>query len=69
MKYRFMGKSPKIGYRNAPEVRGKHPSGRREVLVSNMAELESVQPINGNLAIRVASALARRRGSSSRRSR
>jgi len=61
MKYRFMGALPKIGYKNTPAVRGRHPSGRREVLVNNLAELERIAPIDGNVAVRVAAGLGARK--------
>lgn len=35
----FAGAHPRIGYKNAPEVRGMHPCGKFEVLVHNAAEL------------------------------
>jgi large subunit ribosomal protein L32e len=35
----FAGPSPRIGYKNAEEVRYLHPCGMKEVLVHNMTEL------------------------------
>ncbi len=38
----WAGASPRIGYKNAVEVRGMHPSGLFEVLIHNVAELRAV---------------------------
>ncbi|MDD3159697.1 MAG: eL32 family ribosomal protein [Candidatus ainarchaeum sp.] len=38
------GFRPKIGYRNAKEIRGIHPSGYKEVKVENFLDLEKVDP-------------------------
>jgi large subunit ribosomal protein L32e len=45
MKAKFMGASPKIGYRNAESIRGLHSSGMREVLVNNPNELEGLKDV------------------------
>lgn len=42
MKYKFMGASPKIGYRNDKTIRHLHPSGMKELLVHTVSDLESV---------------------------
>lgn len=55
MKFRFMGALPKVGYRNAAKTRGLHSSGRREALVNNLAELESLG--EGRVVVRFASTL------------
>jgi len=55
MKFRFMGALPKIGYKNALTVRGLHSSGRTEVLVSNLAELDALK--EAEVVVRLASAL------------
>ncbi len=34
------GASPRVGYKNAAKIRGLHPSGHKEVLIRNAAELE-----------------------------
>jgi len=36
--------SPNKGYRNQKDVRGVHPSGLREALVTNVNDLEEVNP-------------------------
>ena len=57
MKFRFAGASPRIGYKNAPQVRGLHPCGMPEVLVFNPAELEGVK----GCAVRIGSAVGARK--------
>jgi len=51
--------SPKIGYGNAAELRGLHPSGYREVLVHNPAELEGIDAERE--AVRIAASVGRRK--------
>lgn len=51
MKAKFMGASPRVGYRNPEKTRGLHSSGMREVLVNNPQELEGLKDI----LVRVAS--------------
>ena len=53
----WAGPSPRIGYKNAPEVRGMHPTGFLEILVSTPAELKGV---TGKL-VRIASATGTRK--------
>ena len=36
------GKSPRVGYKNTDSVRGKHPSGKNEILVRNIAEFDAL---------------------------
>lgn len=55
MKFKFMGALPKIGYKNALTVRGLHSSGKPEVLVSNLAELDALK--EAEVVVRLASAL------------
>ncbi|MFN7088501.1 MAG: eL32 family ribosomal protein [Candidatus Paceibacteria bacterium] len=43
VRFAWAGASPRIGYKNASEIRGMHPSGKFEVLVHNVAELKAVQ--------------------------
>ncbi|NOZ76567.1 MAG: 50S ribosomal protein L32e [Euryarchaeota archaeon] len=38
------GRAPSIGYGTDRSRRGLHPSGLREVLVSNVKELEAIDP-------------------------
>ena len=45
MKFKWAGASPKIGYRNPEAMRGLHPSGRKEVLINNMKELEGARDV------------------------
>jgi large subunit ribosomal protein L32e len=51
MKAKFMGASPKVGYRNKAATRGLHPAGMKEVMVSNPRELEGLKGV----VVRVAS--------------
>lgn len=51
MKFKWTGASPRIGYRNPAALRGCHPTGLREVLVNNTAELEGLKDI----VVRIAS--------------
>lgn len=53
MKASFMGASPKIGYRNPPEMRGLHPSGMKEVIVNNVKEIENLKDV----VVRIASSV------------
>ncbi len=55
MKFKFMGALPRIGYKNMPKARGLHSSGKPEVLVSNMAELDALK--EAEVVVRLASAL------------
>ncbi|MFH0885139.1 MAG: eL32 family ribosomal protein [Candidatus Micrarchaeota archaeon] len=55
MKFKFMGALPKIGYKNELTVRGLHSSGKTEVLVSNLAELDALKEVE--VVVRLASAL------------
>jgi large subunit ribosomal protein L32e len=43
MKFKFMGASPRVGYRNPQETRHLHPAGAREVLINSLAELASLK--------------------------
>lgn len=52
-------KLPKVGYRKPKSERGVHPSGFREVLVSNPQKAKEVDPENE--AIRIASAVGARK--------
>ncbi len=40
MKFQWCGALPKVGYRNNLSIRGMHPTGKKEVLVHNLSELE-----------------------------
>ncbi len=44
-KFAYAGASPRIGYKNSPEVRGMHPTGKFEVLVHNVSELKAVSSL------------------------
>ena len=50
MKYKFMGKLPKIGYKNAADIRGMHPTKKAEVLINTPSELEGLT----NVVVRIA---------------
>jgi large subunit ribosomal protein L32e len=45
MKFQFMGASPKVGYRNPVAMRDLHPSGKREVMVSNPKDVENLKDV------------------------
>lgn len=49
----------KVGYKKSESERGVHPSGFREVLVSNPQEVEDVDP--ETQAIRIASSVGKRK--------
>ncbi len=49
----------KIGYRKPRKIRGLHPSGFREIIVHNVADLELVDPTKE--AIRIASTVGMRK--------
>lgn len=58
MKYKFMGSLPKVGYKNSKALRGMHPSGKAEVLVRNLAELEAAKE---SQAVRIASGIGNKK--------
>jgi len=60
MKFKWAGASPRIGYRNPVEMRGIHPTGAREALVHNLAELDALKGVKGVL-VRIASAVGARK--------
>jgi large subunit ribosomal protein L32e len=49
MKFKWTGKMPNIGYKNASAVRGLHPKGHVEKLVRNMADLLSLESVKNTL--------------------
>lgn len=53
----WAGASPRIGYKNAAEVRGMHPSGLFEVIVHNTNELKAAV----GKAARIASGVGKRK--------
>jgi large subunit ribosomal protein L32e len=53
----FMGKSPRIGNKNAENVRGLHPLGFPELLVNNVKELEGAEDV----LVRIASKVGKRK--------
>ncbi len=54
----FAGPVPRIGYKNAAEVRYMHPCGMKEVLVHNLTELLSA---GKDVLIRIASGVGGRK--------
>ncbi|MDE1797924.1 MAG: 50S ribosomal protein L32e [Candidatus Micrarchaeota archaeon] len=42
-KWKYMGASPSIGYGADRSIFGFHPSGKKEVLVENMSQLEAAK--------------------------
>ncbi len=53
----WAGANPRIGYKNAAEVRGMHPSGLMEVLVHNAMELKAA----AGKAARIASGVGKKK--------
>lgn len=53
----FMGKSPRVGNKNAPDVRGVHPLGLQEILVCNAGELEGAEGV----LVRIASGVGKKK--------
>ena len=53
----FMGKSPRVGNKNAEDVRGLHPLGLQEILVNNVKELEGAEKV----LVRIASKVGKRK--------
>lgn len=56
---RYRPPSPSIGYRSARETRGLHPSGFKEVFISNPTQIASVDPAHE--AIRISGRLGRKK--------
>ncbi|MEM4368553.1 MAG: eL32 family ribosomal protein, partial [Candidatus Anstonellales archaeon] len=42
-KLKKAGRLPRIGYKNTDVIRNLHPSGRKEVLIENLNQLEQVR--------------------------
>ncbi len=59
VKKRSAGARPKIGYKNPESIRGLHPSGKREVLIHNVAEVEAQR--GGDVVLRIAHAVGKRK--------
>ena len=51
IKKKFAGALPKIGYRNAKEVRFTHPRGKKEMLILNIFDLNAAK--DGNMLVRI----------------
>ncbi len=60
VRFAFAGASPRIGYKNASEIRGMHPSGVFEVLVHNANELRALSA-KEKLAARLAAGIGKRK--------
>lgn len=45
MKFEWAGASPSIGYRNPSDIRGLHPAGMPEILISNINQLEGAKDV------------------------
>lgn len=52
-------KMPSIGYRRSKQLRYLHPSGFREVLVSNLRDIEKIDPEKE--AVRISSSVGRKK--------
>lgn len=55
----FAGASPRVGYGNASEIKGRHPCGKKEVLVRNLNQLASLQ--NAKDAVMIAGAVGKQK--------
>jgi len=53
----YMGAVPKIGWRGEKVKRGLHPSGMKEILVSNVKELDGIS----KMVVRIASGVSARK--------
>ncbi|MFQ6135803.1 MAG: 50S ribosomal protein L32e [Candidatus Hydrothermarchaeales archaeon] len=56
---RGKGVKPSIGYGNPERIRGVHPSGFREVLISNPSKLDDIDP--KTQAVRIAGKVGKRK--------
>ena len=52
-------KSPNVGYRTPKKVRGLHPSGKKEITISNLKEIEGLSP--RQYAVKIASKVGSRK--------
>lgn len=57
IKKAYMGALPSIGYSQDKKIRGLHPCGKREALVSNLVQLNS---ISKDYAVRIASPVGKK---------
>lgn len=53
----FFGASPRVGNKNAPDMRGLHVLGLPEILVSNLSELEGAEEV----LVRIAAGVGKRK--------
>ena len=58
---RFTGASPRVGYGNPEEIKGKHPSKLAEVLIHNLYQLDGVAKGKEKVALRIASAVGKKK--------
>ena len=56
---KYMGESPSIGWRGKRKERGFHPSGLKEVLVSNVSSVRALK--GSNVALRIAATVGKRK--------
>ncbi len=57
----FAGASPRIGYKNPSSLRGIRISGKKEVVVSNMAQLENAAKEKHKVAVMIASSVGQKK--------
>ncbi|MCX8163226.1 MAG: 50S ribosomal protein L32e [Candidatus Micrarchaeota archaeon] len=57
VKIAYMGSSPSIGYSQDRRIRGLHPSGKKEFLISNLQELKKIP---ANSALRIAATIGKK---------
>jgi large subunit ribosomal protein L32e len=58
IKIKYVGAEPNIGWRGRKEVRGLHPSGFKEVLISTPKELDS---LGKDKVVRISSGVGRKK--------
>jgi len=59
MKQKWTGASPRVGYGNDARVRGLHPRGKGEALVTHLAQLEALK--GADVVVRLSSTLGARK--------
>ncbi|MFH1257978.1 MAG: eL32 family ribosomal protein, partial [Candidatus Micrarchaeota archaeon] len=59
-KVKWAGATPNIGYQGAAATRNRHPQGKKEFYVRNIAELEKFKDSLKDFVIRMQSGLSKR---------
>ncbi len=58
---RFAGASPRIGYKNPKELRGKHPTKLMEMLIRSFSQLELAAKEKERVALRIAASVGKKK--------